>query len=213
MESLKEFSFFLRKRIKKLILICIAAGFIAGGINHFIMPDYYYTAVKFQTGMQAGEDFIRLLPGRSILEKVIYEARADVTPKELKNMMYLSLIKNTRIIELEIYDYDPREAEAIVNAYMKVIYAEYQGIFDIKTVEAPGMAQALPKEDIVSVVRGMLFAFVISVLIFGTRFARGKKIKMMEDIEENLNLKVLAVIPLWKSKPRKRKKEEVGLEN
>lgn len=208
-QTFGEYLLFLRNRMKTLILITVLAGLLVGFVNRYIISDYYYAVTKLQTGMQAGDDLIRLMSNRTILEKVILEAKAELTTAELRETMYLTLVENTRVIELTIYDYDAKRAVAIAQAYIKVIKTEFGGIFEIKVLEEADKAQVTPKEDVVGFVRGALLGGIITVLVLTIRFIKGTRIKKAEHIEEYLNMAVLAVVPFINIKEKLHKREEI----
>lgn len=208
MEGLKKYTRFLRIKIKKMLIISIFFGLLTGGISQFVIPDYYYASVKWQTGMQAGVDFMHLLYGYSFLEKVIYEAGSELTPEELSAMMYLSIIGDSRVIELDIYDNDPEEAVQIIYAFLRVIDMEFRDIFDIKVVEEAGEVATLPKELPATIFRGMLLGFIITLFSITVRYIRGTRIKTIGDIENILQVPVLAIVPLEETITKKWKKEE-----
>lgn len=204
-DTFSEYLLFLRNKMKSIVIITVLAGLLVGGVNRYIISDYYYAVTKLQTGMQAADDLIRLMENRNILEKVILEADADLTPAELREAMYLSLVENTRVIELTIYDYDADRAVTLINAYIKVIKREFGDIFEIKVLEEAGHAQVFPKEDTVGFVRGALLGGVITVLVLTIRYIKGTRIKTAQQVEEHLSLAVLAVVPITDVKAKLRK--------
>lgn len=210
MEGLKEYARFLRKKLRKMLIISIFSGLLTGSINQFIIPDYYYASVKLQTGMQAGVDFMYLLYSYSFLEKVAFETGIDITAEELESMMYLSILGDSRIIELAIYDGEPEEAVNIIYAFLKVIDTEFRDIFDIKIVEEAGKAKTLPKELSASALRGMLIGFIITFFIITVRYIRGTRIRTARDIENILEIPVLAIVPMKDAITNKRKKEDMN---
>ncbi len=204
-DTFSEYLLYLRNKMKSIIIITVLAGLLVGFVNRYIISDYYYAVAKLQTGMQAADDLIRLMENRNILEKVVLEADADLTPAELRETMYLSLVENTRIIELTVYDYDADRAVTLINAYIKVIKREFGDIFEIKVLEEAGRTQVFPKEDAVGFVRGALLGGVITVLALTIRYIKGTRIKTAQQVEEYLSLAVLAVVPITEVKAKLRK--------
>lgn len=204
-DTFREYLIYLRNKIKTIIILTVLAGLSVGFVNRYIISDYYYAVTKLQTGMQAADDLIRLMQNRNILEKVILEADADLTAAELRETMYLSLVENTRVIELTVYDYDAERAVTLSNAYIKVVKREFGDIFEIKVLEKADRAQVFPKEDGVGLVRGALLGGVITVLVLTIKYIKGTRIKTAQQVEEYLSLAVLAVVPITEVKGKLRK--------
>lgn len=196
-ENFIELSWNLRKRAARILLIAVLSGTLTGGINHFLLPDYYSAAAKFQAGMQASNDYMILIKSRPVLEKVIYEADVNMTPEELRAEMSITVLKETRVMEIQVSDYNPHRAEVLIQAFIKVAEIEYGHIFGLKIVEEPGKAVPLPKKDLKSFLRGFLFGGLTAAVILSIKYIRGNRIRKAEEIEELLNLSVLAVLPRW----------------
>ncbi len=210
-ENFIELSWHLKKRFIRILLIGMITGITVSGINHFLLPDYYFAAAKFQAGMQVSNDYMILIKSWPFLEKVIYEAGVSMTPDELQDEMFITVLEETRVMEVQISDYDPERAETLIRAFVKTAEAEYGDIFRLKVVEEAGKAVPLPKRDMESFLRGFLLGAVTSVLVISVRYIRGSRIRKAEEIEALLNLSTLAVLPDWDNKKTKRRR--IGYED
>lgn len=210
-ENFIELSWHLKKRFIRILLIGMITGITVSGINHFLLPDYYFAAAKFQAGMQVSNDYMILIKSWPFLEKVIYEAGVSMTPDELQDEMFITVLEETRVMEVQISDYDPERAETLIRAFVKTAEAEYGDIFRLKVVEEAGKAVPLPKRDMESFFRGFLLGAVTSVLVISVRYIRGSRIRKAEEIEALLNLSTLAVLPDWDNKKTKRRR--IGYED
>lgn len=196
-ENFTELFRYLKKKTGKILLAAILTGILVLLINHFLLPDYYYAGAKFQVGMQAGNDYMILIKSRPFLEKVIYEAGADMTAEELERQVYVTVLKKTRVIEAEISDYSSDRTKALIQAFVKVAEVEYGNAFGLKVVEDAGPVHPLPKRDAESFFRGFLLGGIISLVVISIKYVRGSRIRKPEEIERLLKLSVLAVLPAW----------------
>lgn len=209
-ENSIELFWYLKKRLVRLFLIGIITGITVSGINHFVLPEYYFAAAKFQAGMQVSNDYMILIKSRPFLEKVIYEAGVSMTPDELQDEMFITVLKETRVMEVQVSDYDPERAETLIRAFVKTAAAEYGSLFGLRVVEEAGKAVPLPKRDVESLLRGFFLGTVTSAAVISVRYIRGSRIRKAEEIEVLLKLTTLAVLPDWDNKRTKRRS---GYEN
>ncbi|SHL60119.1 Capsular polysaccharide biosynthesis protein [Anaerocolumna jejuensis DSM 15929] len=210
-ENFIELSWHLKKRFLRILLIGMITGITVSGINHFLLPDYYFAAAKFQAGMQVSNDYMILIKSWPFLEKVIYEAGVSMTPDELQDEMFITVLEETRVMEVQISDYNPERAETLIGAFVKTAEEDYGDIFRLKVVEEAGKAVPLPKRDMESFLRGFLLGAITSVLVISVRYIRGSRIRKAEEIETLLNLSTLAVLPDWDNKKTKRRR--IGYED
>ncbi|WP_073589065.1 YveK family protein [Anaerocolumna xylanovorans] len=196
----------LKKKIIRILLIATFTGTLICGINHFLLPDYYYAKAKFQVGMQVSNDYMILVKSQPFLEMVIYEAGVDMTAEELEKEVYLTVLKETRVMEIEISDYSPKRTRALIQAFVRVTEMEYGGIFGLKVVEDAGAEVPLPKRDAESFLRGFILGGIISLIVISIKYIRGSRIRKPEEIEKLLQLSVLAVLPAMVVNRQKRRR-------
>ncbi len=196
-ENIIELFEYLRKRILWILLSGTIFGMLVCGAYYYFIPDEYQAAIKIQSGMQVSNDFTRLINSRPILEQVIYEAGADMTPEELDSEFFITIVGDSRVMEMEINDYDSKQAVTLVRAFLKVAKAEYGNIFNLKVVEDTGEAYPLPKEYAGSFARSFLVGAIFSAVIISIKYLRSSKIHKAEEITDFLHIPILAVLPRW----------------
>lgn len=187
----------IRKKCLLILFIGLFTGTLISGINNYLIPNYYVVTVKFQAEKQVSEDYIILIKSRPLLEKVIYEAKADITLEELDRELFITALDDTRIIKIELTDNDPLRARVLMDAFIGISQQEYGDMLRIKVVEHSKEATALPKRNLESFFRSFLLGAFLSLLIISIKSLRGFKIKKTEEIQEKLNISILAVIPKW----------------
>lgn len=202
-ENIIELFSYLKKRILWILLSGISFGVLVCTAYYYLVPEEYQAAIKIQSGMQVSNDFTRLITSRPILEEVIYEAGVDMTPEELDSAFFISIVGDSRVMEMDVSDYDPQQAVTLVRAFLKTAKAEYGTIFNLRVVEDTGEAYPLPKEYLGSFLRSFLVGAAICIVIISIKYFRSSKIQKADEIAELLHLPILAVLPRWDIQKRK----------
>ena len=188
---------------------------IAGLITHFaITPKYTATAKMYMVssssqsvvdltdlniGQSISSDYVELLKTRPIVEGVIKEQGLDYTYNELVNMISLSVVNNTRIIQINVTSTDNKEAMNIANALAekgvkelpKVMETPEPHIAEYAIVPVNKSSPSLTKNTMI----GALLGLLLMLAIFTIRFLMDDTFKTAEDIEREFGVMPLTVIP------------------
>ena len=188
---------------------------IAGLITHFaITPKYTATAKMYMVssssqsvvdltdlniGQSISSDYVELLKTRPIVEGVIKEQGLDYTYNELVNMISLSVVNNTRIIQINVTSTDNEEAMNIANALAekgvkelpKVMETPEPHIAEYAIVPVNKSSPSLTKNTMI----GALLGLLLMLAIFTIRFLMDDTFKTAEDIEREFGVMPLTVIP------------------
>ena len=188
---------------------------IAGLITHFaITPKYTATAKMYMVssssqsvvdltdlniGQSISSDYVELLKTRPIVEGVIKEQDLDYTYNELVNMISLSVVNNTRIIQINVTSTDNEEAMNIANALAekgvkelpKVMETPEPHIAEYAIVPVNKSSPSLTKNTMI----GALLGLLLMLAIFTIRFLMDDTFKTAEDIEREFGVMPLTVIP------------------
>ena len=228
----------------------IAAGFFlcamaAALITQFVIaPKYTATAKMYMVssssqsvvdltdlniGQSISGDYVELLKTRPIIEGVIQEQDLDYSYGQLVDMISLSVVNNTRIIQINVTSEDKKEAMNIANALAEKGVSELPKLME---TPAPHIAEyaivpvnksspSLTKNTMI----GGLLGLLIMLAIFTVQFIMDDTFKTAEDIEKVFGVMPLTVIPegkieglepdpvemrkkgLFSSKKRSKKKE------
>ncbi len=213
-DLIELFGYYMTK-IWWLIGAFLIGALLAGLITHFaITPKYTATAKMYMVssssqsvvdltdlniGQSISGDYVELLKTRPIVEGVIEEQNLPYSYNELVGMINLSIINNTRIIQINVTSTDKREAMDIANALAekgvselpKLMETPEPHIAEYAIVPVNKSAPSLTKNTII----GALLALIIMLAIFTVQFLMDDTFKYAEDIEKEFGVMPLTVIP------------------
>lgn len=169
------------------------------------------TYTDLQTGTQLTKDYAELVKSRTVTTKVIaeldlnnrYEDMKKLTPDDLADMITVTTLTDTRIIEISVTDTDPTRAQDIANAVRAAASSHISDVMDIEAVNVVDYAnlpeKPLSPNPLKNIIIGALLGFVISVGVVIVIFLLDDTIKNPDDVEKYLGLSVLASIPFDES--------------
>lgn len=213
-DLLELFGFFLTK-IWWIIGAFLLGALLAGLITHFaITPKYTATAKMYMVssssqsvvdltdlniGQTISSDYVELLKTRPIVEGVIQEQDLPYTYRELLGMISLSIVNNTRIIQIDVTSEDKEEAMRVANALAdkgvselpKLMETPEPHIAEYAIVPVNKSSPSLTKNTMI----GALLAMLLMLAIFTVRFLMDDTFKYAEDIEREFGVMPLTVIP------------------
>lgn len=213
-DLLELFGFFLTK-IWWIIGAFLLGALLAGLITHFaITPKYTATAKMYMVssssqsvvdltdlniGQTISSDYVELLKTRPIVEGVIQEQDLPYTYRELLGMISLSIVNNTRIIQIDVTSVDKEEAMRVANALAdkgvselpKLMETPEPHIAEYAIVPVNKSSPSLTKNTMI----GALLAMLLMLAIFTVKFLMDDTFKYAEDIEREFGVMPLTVIP------------------
>ena len=213
-DLLELFGYFMTK-IWLIILGFMVGAVLAGLITHFaITPKYTATAKMYMVssssqsvvdltdlniGQSISGDYVELLKTRPIVEGVINEQGLDYTYKEVLGMMSLSVVNNTRIIQIDVTSTDPKEAMNIANALAekgvselpKLMETPEPHIAEYAIVPVNQSSPSLTKNTMI----GALLGLLLMLVIFTIQFLMDDTFKSADEVEKEFGVMPLTVIP------------------
>lgn len=158
------------------------------------------------------EPYISIIKSDKVLEKVIDNLKVDLTAKKLRNMLTVSE-ENTAMLSITVVSENAEFAARVANEIANVFTAESREIFSITNVNIIDIAkiQEIPynvnhvKDIVIFILLGAFASCGLILLIY----MLDTTIKEEEDIEEELDLPVLGVIPVYTKNFEKNGKEKV----
>ena len=152
-------------------------------------------------------DYAELIVDRTVLEEVIQTLDLNYSYGGLKGAVTINNPPNTRIIVITVRTGDGVVSKQIVDCICTVSQKKIMELMKIDQVNiiSPGNLPGGPsspnmRENLIySFIAGLILAFAIVTLIL----LHDDKIKRTEDIEEQLKIGVLGVIPYNKSRTAK----------
>ena len=213
-DLIELFSFYMTK-VWWIVGAFLVGALLAGLITQFaITPKYTATSKMYMVssssqsvvdltdlniGQTISSDYVELLKTRPIIEGVIEEQGLEYSYKEMLEMINLSVVNNTRIIQIDATSADKQEAMRIANALAekgvselpKLMETPAPHIAEYAIVPVTKSSPSLSKNTMI----GALLAMLIMLAVFTVRFLMDDTFKYAEDIEKEFGVMPLTVIP------------------
>ena len=207
-------AFFLRLKTKWLtcILGLLLGAVLALGYSIFLVnPEYQSTAMVYlrgngsssisiqdlQVGTQLTKDYEIIFKSRPVLESTIDELNLDMSTKELGNLISITNTEDTRILSITATADTPELAKDIANSIMdngvqKVSEIDAQQPYVVETAieNAARVGMSRSRMTILGAVAGL----GITLGYIFLRFVLSDNITSADDLENTLNVPVLAVV-------------------
>ena len=150
-----------------------------------------------QIGSELTKDYEVLFKSRPILENTISQLSLDMTSEELSSMITISNPPDTRMLTVSIVSDDANLSRDITNT---LVANGMNSIREIDSQEPYLVEDAIANDENVGTSKtktaliGGLLGLFLSVGVLGVTFILNDHVQSVEDIENTLNLPVLAVI-------------------
>ena len=211
-----------RKQILMVVLVCIILG--AAYSFLFVKPKYKsYTTIlltKFQAEIVDGQEikttetitqtdltlnqklittYSELIKSKNVLREVIKNLGINHSEDALKSKITVSAIEDTELIQISVVDADPVIAKQIANETARVFAKKVAEIYNINNVYTVDAAEISDVPYNINHIKDILIFAVIGVVISAVYVLIANMldttIKSQEDVENTLELTVLASIP------------------
>lgn len=213
--DLIELLLHFRSKLKWIVggfLVC--AGLAALITIFLITPKYTATSKMYMVsassksvvdltdlniGQSVSNDYVELLKTRPIIEDVIMDQHLTYTYDDLVDMLEISVIQDTRIIQIDATSTDKREAMNIANALAdkavkelpKLMETPEPHIAEYAIVPVNKSSPSLTKNTMI----GGLIGLLIMLALFTLEFLLDDTYKTAEDIQKDFGVMPLTVIP------------------
>lgn len=152
-----------------------------------------------QEATQLRRDCEILITGLNVTEEVVKRLNLPMSPEYVSSCISITSEENTRIIQVNYTDTDPRRAAQIVNSIREVASEQIQSIMQVDVVQTVYEAN-IPTSTITRApkVNGMLAGLLGIFLCAGVLvviFLMDDTIRTEEEVERYLGLSTLAAIP------------------
>lgn len=149
-----------------------------------------------------------IIKSRRILSKVIENLSLDMTEKELGSRINVTSANDTELIIISVIDESGRVSRNIANEIAKVFKEEITSIYNIENISIVDEAVLAKEPYNVNVPKqyamGIGAGFLLASMIITICFYFDDSIKKPEDIEEKIGLNVLATVPKYKGKKKRK---------
>lgn len=222
---------FLNKRLQiiSIVLIFLIIGIIYTFM--FITPKYKsYTSLVLAKSDNVSEDakdtstitqtditlnqklvstYSELIKSKNVLREVIKNLNINEDEESLKGNISVSAVKDTELIQITVTNYYPDRASDIANEIAKVFTKKVGEIYHINNVYIVDEAESsyIPYNinHVKDIIIFMVVGFVVSIAYVLIANLLDTTIKTAEDVEKQINVTVLASIPVLKDDTRKMK--------
>lgn len=157
------------------------------------------TSDQIKTTQQLAVTYGEIIKSRKVLDDVIKNLDLDESYGQLSGKISVSTVSDTQIIKVSVQDTNKSNAAKIANEIPKVFAKEAIRIADANGVEVIDKAQTpvnpvSPNKKMNILIAGVLGIMIGLFIIFIIEFLN-TKIKTPQDIEKELGLPLLGVIP------------------
>ena len=161
--------------------------------------------------------YSEIITSKDVLKKVIENLSLDLTEEELTKKITVSSVTGTQVLKITVEDEDPEKAKNIAENLGNVFKEEVNNIYkmnNVTTIEKPEINNKPSninhiKDIIIFEVLGIFLSFGIVLIIY----LIDTTIKDEKDIETEVGVSSLGMIPLYKEDVDGEKKELLSFEN
>ena len=213
--DLGELFYYFGSHLVSIILAFIMAALAAGAIAYYLIVPKYTATSKlymvssstksvvdisdFNIGTSLSQDYVEVLKTRPVYESVIEKLGLDYTYDELADMIQTSVVGDTRIVQIDVEDEDPKEACDIANA---IAGAAVKQVPDTMETAEPHIIEPaiVPDEPssphlFMDIAIGGFIGLAIVLIILTISFASDDTFQSGEDVEKLFGVMPLTVIP------------------
>lgn len=213
--DLLDLLLFLKKKIWILVAATVLCAVLGAVYTAVFVDDTYTAATRLYVLNRASDSYISssdynvssfmvndcevLLTGRNVTDEVISQLGLDLTTTQLKNMISVSTVGNTRVLQIEVVDTDPQRAADIANCVQQVARDQLKEILNVEAVNLVYEAQVPHQKSGPSMLSNIALAAMLGlILCVGVQvvlYTLDDTVRTEADVERYLGLSVLGVIP------------------
>lgn len=215
--DLREYLSIIKKKWFIMAILCVVCVAASTVYSFFIAKPVYQaettlivktektegtntvTSDQIKTTQQLAVTYGEIIKSRKVLDDVIKNLDLDESYGQLSGKISVSTVSDTQIIKISVQDTNKSNAAKIANEIPKVFAKEAIRIADANGVEVIDKAQTpvnpvSPNKKMNILIAGVLGVMIGLFIIFIIEFLN-TKIKTPQDIEKELGLPLLGVIP------------------
>lgn len=215
--DLREYLSIIKKKWFIMAILCVVCVAASTVYSFFIAKPVYQaettlivktektegtntvTSDQIKTTQQLAVTYGEIIKSRKVLDDVIKNLDLDESYGQLSGKISVSTVSDTQLIKVSVQDTNKSNAAKIANEIPKVFAKEAIRIADANGVEVIDKAQTpvnpvSPNKKMNILIAGVLGVMIGLFIIFIIEFLN-TKIKTPQDIEKELGLPLLGVIP------------------
>jgi len=172
--------------------------------------EYKSTETITQTDLTLNQKLIttysELINSKNVLREVIKNLGIKQSEDVLKNKITVSAIEDTELIKISVVDADPIVAKQIANETARVFSKKVAEIYNINNVYTGDAAEVSDEPYNINHIKDILIFLVVGIVISAVYVLVANMldttVKSQEDIENVLELTVLASVPFINDDPK-----------
>ena len=206
--DLKEIFYYIFKKKIFVVLSVIICGIIGVLYTKYMVTPMYssYSTVVLSKPEDTtiiesnnNETSSNSITQKTVAEQVIKELNLNISENELMQNVSVTSKDDTEMLKISVANKNPQIAAQIANSITEVFKVKIKEIYNIENVTIIDTAIASTNPYNVNYIKnGIIFAAIGGIACCGILFLIfyfDTRIKSKEEVEELLNLEVLAVIP------------------
>jgi capsular polysaccharide biosynthesis protein len=213
--DLLDLLLYLKKKIWLLVAATVLFAVLGAAYTAVFVDDTYTAATRLYVLNRASDSYISssdynvssfmvndcevLLTGRNVTDEVIDRLGLDLTSGQLKDMISVSTVGNTRVLQIEVVDTDPQRAADIANCVQQVARNQLKEILNVEAVnlvyEAKVPQQKSGPSLLTNTALAALLGLILCVGVQVVLYTLDDTVRTEADVERYLGLSVLGVIP------------------
>lgn len=211
----------IKKRLVPIILLTIALAASVTALSYFLITPKYEAQATVIVGKNKSDTtsdtlqyndilmsqrlvdtYTVIMESQSIREQIVDDLELNLTAEDLQDMISISPVKDTEIIQVNVKDIIPERAMDIANQSLEIFEQEIQSIMQLDNVQVLDSAR-MPetpveprfiRNGILAGMIGLMLGVAIAVLAELT----DSTIKDEEDIKSMTNIPIIGQIPFAK---------------
>ena len=221
--NLKRLNSILRKNILTIIILLLI--FAIGGCIYsfnFVVPKYKSTSTVLLVSNETNKKnasvtqsdvtlnksllttYGNIITSKNVLSKVKENLQLNITVEELSKNISIKEIEDTQLIKINITDRDASQAQRICREINNVFINEIKNIYNIENVTVVDEASLEEKPYNINHIKDIIIALTIGIAVSGffvfITYALDTTVKIEQDIEDYVELKVIGTVPKSKEK-------------
>ncbi len=174
---------------------------LASSRNNSSASENYITTNDITLNSKLVSTYSELIKSKNILGTVISNLNIDIDEEVLRKNVKVDAVKDTELIKITVTTVDKEKSAQIANEIAKVFMKMVKQIYNIENVQVVDEAQPISTPSNINTKRNLIISIGIGIIISIAYVLIGNMldttVKLEEDIERELNLQVLAGIPIY----------------
>lgn len=208
-----------QKNIAIILILPLILMIISAIFSLFVLPEKYqattqilinqkkdenpqYMAQEVQSNIQLVNTYSEIVKSPAMLDKVSKELDGKYSTNDLSKMLSVSNQKETQILNIEVVNTKPKDAEKIANAFAKVSSDEIPKIMNVDNVsvlsKADGTVNKVSPKTLLNIIGALFVGIILATLFIIFKEIFDKRIKDESDVERELDIPVIGSIQKFK---------------